>query len=85
MERHNAKQVYQGYVVSDKQDKTIVVRVDTYRMHPLYGKRVKYSKKLQAHDENNEATMNDIVRIMQTKPLSKNKNFRLIEVVEKRN
>ena len=85
MERKNAKQVYQGYVVSDKQDKTIVVRVDTYRMHPLYGKRVKYSKKFQAHDEKNEAKISDTVKIMQTKPMSKNKNFRLVEVIEKGN
>jgi len=83
-QRDNAKQVYQGYVVSDKQDKTIVVRVDTYRMHPLYKKRVRYSKKFYAHDEKNQAKENDIVKIMQTRPLSKNKKFRLLEVVEKK-
>ena len=83
-QRDNAKQVYQGYVISDKQDKTIVVRVDTYRMHPLYKKRVRYSKKFYAHDEKNQAKENDVVKIMQTRPLSKNKKFRLLEVVEKK-
>ncbi len=82
--RENKKQIYQGYVVSDKQDKTVVVRVDTYRRHPLYGKRVRYSKKFYVHDENNQAKENDIVKIMQTRPLSKNKRFRLIEVVGKK-
>ncbi|MDG5788107.1 30S ribosomal protein S17 [Evansella sp. AB-P1] len=80
-ERNNRKS-YTGRVVSDKMDKTITVLVETYKMHPLYGKRVKYSKKLKAHDENNTAKLNDIVRIMETRPLSKDKRFRLVEVVE---
>lgn len=63
-------------------DKTITVLVETYKKHPLYGKRVKYSKKFKAHDENNVAKLNDIVKIMETRPLSATKNFRLVEVVE---
>jgi small subunit ribosomal protein S17 len=80
-ERNNRKS-YTGRVVSDKMDKTITVVVETYKMHPLYGKRVKYSKKLKAHDENNTAKLNDVVRVMETRPLSKDKRFRLVEVVE---
>ncbi|ADU28421.1 30S ribosomal protein S17 [Evansella cellulosilytica] len=81
-ERNNRKS-YTGRVVSDKMDKTITVLVETYKMHSLYGKRVKYSKKLKAHDENNTAKQGDIVRVMETRPLSKDKRFRLVEVVEK--
>ena len=72
-----------GKVVSDKTDKTITVLVETYRKDPLYGKRVKYSKKYAAHDEKNEAKTGDVVRIVETRPLSKTKNFRLVEIVEK--
>jgi small subunit ribosomal protein S17 len=71
-----------GRVVSDKMDKTIVVLVETYKTHPLYGKRVKYSKKFKAHDENNSAKVGDIVEIMETRPLSKDKRFRLVRIVE---
>ena len=78
----NDRKVYVGKVVSDKMDKTITVLVETYKKHPLYGKRVKYSKKFKAHDENNVAKLNDIVKIMETRPLSATKNFRLVEVVE---
>jgi small subunit ribosomal protein S17 len=63
-------------------DKTITVLVETYKKHPLYGKRVKYSKKFKAHDEQNEAKIGDIVRIMETRPLSATKRFRLVEVTE---
>ena len=63
-------------------DKTITVMVETYKKHPLYGKRVKYSKKYKAHDERNEAKVGDIVRIMETRPLSATKRFRLVEIVE---
>jgi len=63
-------------------DKTITVLVETYKNHKLYGKRVKYSKKLKAHDENNQAKVGDVVRIMETRPLSATKRFRLVEVVE---
>lgn len=79
----NSRKVIQGRVVSDKMDKTIVVIVETYKDHPVYGKRVRYSKKFKAHDEKNEAKIGDIVKIMETRPLSATKRFRLIEVVQK--
>ncbi|AQW21606.1 30S ribosomal protein S17 [Lentilactobacillus curieae] len=82
-EERNQRKVYQGRVVSAKSDKTITVVVETYKTHPVYGKRVKYSKKYTAHDENNEAKVNDIVRIMETRPMSKTKRFRLLNIVEK--
>ena len=72
-----------GKVVSAKNDKTITVLVETYRRHPLYHKRVKYSKKFRAHDEKNEAKIGDTVRIRMTRPLSKTKNYELVEVVSK--
>ncbi|TSB44867.1 30S ribosomal protein S17 [Alkalicoccobacillus porphyridii] len=81
MER-NQRKVYQGRVVSDKMDKTITVLVETYKKDRLYGKRVKYSKKFKAHDEENTAKIGDVVKIMETRPLSKDKRFRLIEIVE---
>ena len=77
MSERNQRKVYTGRVVSDKMDKTITVVVETYKKHPLYGKRVKYSKKFKAHDEQNEAKIGDIVRIMETRPLSATKRFRL--------
>jgi len=80
MERNNRK-VLVGRVVSDK-IKTITVVVETKRNHPVYGKRINYSKKYKAHDENNVAKEGDIVRIMETRPLSATKRFRLVEVVE---
>ena len=82
-ESRNQRKVYQGRVVSDKMDKTITVVVETYKNHKVYGKRVKYSKKFNAHDENNEAKVGDIVKIMETRPLSATKRFRLLEIVEK--
>ena len=69
----NKKQELVGKVVSDKNNKTITVLVETYKKHPLYGKRVKYSKKYAAHDEKNEAKVGDTVRISMTRPLSKSK------------
>ncbi|WP_125706058.1 30S ribosomal protein S17 [Lacticaseibacillus daqingensis] len=83
MEERNSRKVYQGRVVSDKMDKTITVEVNTYKTHPVYGKRVKYSKKYYAHDEENTAQTGDLVRIMETRPMSRNKRFRLLNVVEK--
>jgi small subunit ribosomal protein S17 len=82
MSERNQRKVYTGRVVSDKMDKTITVLVETHKKHPLYGKRVKYSKKFKAHDEQNQAKAGDIVRIMETRPLSATKRFRLLEVVE---
>jgi len=82
MERSKRK-VYRGRVVSDAMDKTVVVEVATSKRHSLYGKRVKYSKKFKAHDENNEAKLNDLVEIMETRPLSATKRFRVVTIVEK--
>ncbi|HHY71860.1 MAG TPA: 30S ribosomal protein S17 [Bacillus bacterium] len=82
MSERNQRKVYVGRVVSDKMDKTITVVVETYKKHSLYGKRVKYSKKYKAHDENNQAKIGDVVKIMETRPLSATKRFRLVEVVE---
>lgn len=73
----------QGTVVSDANDKTITVLVESYKNAKLYGKRVKSSKKYTAHDEKNEAKKGDRVRIVETRPLSKTKRFRLVEIVEK--
>jgi small subunit ribosomal protein S17 len=83
MSERNQRKVYTGRVVSDKMDKTITVLVETHKKHPLYGKRVKYSKKFKAHDEQNEAKIGDVVRIMETRPLSATKRFRLVDIVEK--
>ena len=83
MTERNQRKVYTGRVVSDKMDKTISVLIETHKKHALYGKRVKYSKKFKAHDELNTAKIGDIVRIMETRPLSATKRFRLLEVVEK--
>ncbi|HJE20073.1 30S ribosomal protein S17 [Aliicoccus persicus] len=84
MEENTQKEqkTYQGRVVSDKMDKTISVLIETYKKHPIIGKRVKYSKKYKAHDENNSAKMGDIVRIEATRPLSATKRYRLVEIVE---
>ncbi|MFS1516741.1 30S ribosomal protein S17 [Bacillus sp. SCS-151] len=83
MSERNQRKVYTGRVVSDKMDKTITVLVETYKTHSLYGKRVKYSKKFKAHDEQNVAKVGDVVKVMETRPLSATKRFRLLEVVEK--
>ena len=72
-----------GIVVSDKMDKTIVVAVKTKVRHPLYGKMVNHTLKVKAHDENNECGIGDTVRIMETRPLSKDKRWRLVEIIEK--
>lgn len=79
----NNRKMYTGTVVSDKMEKTITVKVDTYVKHALYHKRVKYSKKFLAHDQYEEAKIGDIVTIMETKKYSKNKYFRLIEIKER--
>lgn len=82
MTERNMRKEYVGKVVSDKMEKTIVVEISTTRSHPKYKKRLKYSTKFKAHDENNTAKEGDIVRIVETRPLSKDKRFRLVEVVE---
>lgn len=82
MNRGNRK-VRVGRVVSDKMDKTIVVAVETFVSHPLYNKQVKRTTKFKAHDENNECNIGDKVKIMETRPLSKDKRWRLVGIVEK--
>ena len=82
MER-NSRKVIQGTVVSNKMDKTIVVSVVSNKKHPLYKKVVKVTKKFKAHDENNECGIGDIVEIVETRPLSKDKRYRLVRIVEK--
>lgn len=77
----NKKEII-GTVVSDKGDKTIIVSYETYKKHPLYGKRVKYSRKYAAHDENNTAKIGDKVKLEMTRPLSKTKRYRLVEIIE---
>ena len=80
MER-NSRKFFTGTVVSDKMDKTIVVSVDTFGVHKIYKKRVKKSSKFHVHDENNTAKVGDVVRFMETRPLSKTKFYTLVEVV----
>ena len=82
MER-NLRKTRTGKVVSDKMDKTITVAVVDNVKHPLYGKIVKRTYKLKAHDENNECQVGDTVKVMETKPISKDKRWRLVEIVEK--
>ena len=83
MEERNRRKVLRGTVVSDKMDKTIVVEIATTKSHPLYGRRVKYSNTFKAHDENNECKVGDTVKVMETRPLSKDKRWRLVEIMEK--
>ncbi len=83
MEERNLRKVRTGKVVSDKMDKTIVVAVVDNVKHPLYGKIVKRTYKLKAHDENNECHVGDRVKVMETRPLSKDKRWRLVEIIEK--
>ena len=82
MERNMRKTIV-GSVVSDKMDKTIVVAVESFKTHPIYKKGYKNTKKYKAHDENNECGIGDKVRIMETRPLSKDKRFRLVKIIEK--
>ena len=80
MEERNLRRSIQGVVVSNKNDKTIGVLVETHKKHAKYGKRVKYRKKYYAHDENNEAKLGDVVTIMETRKLSATKRFRLVSI-----
>ena len=82
MER-NLRKTRTGKVVSDKMDKTIVVAVEDHVRHPLYNKIVKRTYKLKAHDEKNDAKIGDTVRVMETRPLSKDKRWRLVEIMER--
>ena len=83
MEERNLRKTRTGKVVSNKMDKTIVVAVENNVKHPVIGKIVKRTYKLKAHDENNECGVGDIVRVMETRPLSKDKRWRVVEIVEK--
>jgi small subunit ribosomal protein S17 len=83
MEERNLRKTRTGKVVSDKMDKTIVVLVEDNVVHPLYGKIVRKSVRFKAHDENNEAGEGDKVMIMETRPLSKDKRWRLVKIIEK--
>lgn len=83
METRNRRKVMIGKVVSNKMDKTIVVAIEDSVQHPLYKKVMKRTYKLKAHDENNECRVGDKVKVMETRPLSKDKRWRLVEVVEK--
>jgi len=82
-ETRNARKERVGLVVSNKMDRSITVAIERRMKHPMYGKYVKRTTKLMAHDENNDAGAGDTVRIMETRPLSKNKRWRLVEVVER--
>jgi len=82
-EERNYRKVRIGKVVSDKMDKTIVVAIEYNVKHPLYGKVVKRTYKLKAHDANNECGIGDTVKVMETRPLSREKRWRLVEIVEK--
>ncbi len=83
MEERNLRKTRVGKVISDKMDKTIVVAVEDHVKHPLYKKIVKRTYKLKAHDENNECGIGDTVKVMETRPLSKDKRWRLVQIVEK--
>ena len=83
MAERNRRKVRTGVVVSDKMDKTIVVAVERLMRHPLYGKTIKQTKKFKAHDENNECKVGDIVTIMETRPLSREKRWRLVKIIRK--
>ena len=82
-EQRGLRKTRVGVVVSDKMDKTIVVEIRTRVKHPLYGKIMNRTEKFKAHDENHECGIGDTVRIMETRPLSKDKRWRLVEIVEK--
>jgi len=82
LEERNLRKTRVGVVTSDKMEKTVVVSVETLIEHPLYKKRIKRTKKFKAHDEQNECKTGDKVRIMETRPLSKDKHWRVVEIVE---
>ncbi|WMS89067.1 30S ribosomal protein S17 [Pleionea litopenaei] len=84
-EQATVKRTLLGKVVSDKMDKTITVLIERQVKHPLYGKFIKRSTKVHAHDENNECNMGDLVRVVESRPLSKSKTWQLVEIVEKAN
>ena len=81
--QRNSRKTLTGVFVSDAMDKTIIVETTTFKKHPLYGKRIKSSNRFKAHDENNDCGVGDKVSIMETRPLSKSKNWRLVEIIER--
>ena len=83
MEKRNLRKIMIGTVTSDKMDKTVVVSVETSVRHPIYGKIVKRTYKLKAHDEENSCKQGDRVKVMETRPLSKDKRWRVVEIIEK--
>jgi small subunit ribosomal protein S17 len=83
MEQRNLRKTRVGVVVSNKMEKTINVKVERRLRHPIYGKSVKMSKKFMAHDEKNECNVGDVVRIMETRPMSKHKRWRLLDIIER--
>ena len=83
MEERNLRKTRTGKVVSNKMQKTIVVAVEDHVKHPLYGKIVKRTYKLKAHDENHDCNIGDTVRVMETRPLSKDKRWRLVDIIER--
>ena len=82
-EKRGLRKTRIGRVVSDKMDKTVVVAIEEIMAHPLYGRRIRRTKKLKAHDEENQARMGDTVRVMETRPISHEKRWRVIEIVER--
>ena len=83
MDRNSSRKTRIGVVVSDKMDKTVVVKVETIKKHPIYHKRIRVSNKFKAHDELNQCLVGDKIKIMETRPLSKDKRFRVVEILEK--
>ena len=83
MEERGLRKTRIGVVVSDKMDKTVVVSIKTRVRHPLYGKIMNRTSKLKVHDENNECGIGDTIKVMETRPLSKDKRWRLVEIIEK--
>jgi small subunit ribosomal protein S17 len=83
-EQRGKRKVRVGVVVSDKMQKTVVVEVETRTRHPLYGKTIRKTRRFKAHDEENQCRVGDVVRIMETRPLSKEKRWRVVEILERR-
>ena len=83
MDKRKSRKIRTGIVVSDKMDKTVVVKIERTMIHPLYKKIIKKIKKFKAHDEKNECKVGDVVKIMETRPISKEKCWRVVEIVEK--
>ena len=81
--KRGARKVREGVVVSDKMDKTVTIQIKTRVRHPLYGKIMNQTSKLKVHDENNECGVGDTIRVMETRPLSHDKRWRLVEIIEK--